>query len=210
MRATVIIGIAIIGLVLGACAAEEIPIDATDAASVEGDHDDDGMTSDFWFGEPAEASGSTRIIEIEANDDFTFDPAEVSVKVGETVTFRVINTGKLPHDFTIGDAEIQDEHDAEMSGGDMHGEARTRCASSLMRPGSSHGSSRKRPTSSSGVTCPVTTPSACRPISSLEPEFIPMSVDARFWPSELPRLGSWSGFERKDMPIGGCDVVGEL
>ena len=46
-----------------------------------------------------------------------FEPASVEVKVGETVTFKVLNEGQLQHDFTLGDAETQDEHDAEMAAG---------------------------------------------------------------------------------------------
>ncbi len=69
----------------------------------------------FNFGSPADAAQATRVIEIEAHDDFTFSPSRVVVAVGETVTFRVTNTGQLPHDFTLGDSELQDEHDAEMA-----------------------------------------------------------------------------------------------
>ena len=55
---------------------------------------------------------------VEADDDhgeFAFEPTEVEVEVDETVTFRVVNVGNLPHDFTLGDAETQDEHEAEMA-----------------------------------------------------------------------------------------------
>jgi uncharacterized cupredoxin-like copper-binding protein len=36
------------------------------------------------------------------------------VSAGETITFRITYTGSLPHDFTIGDQETQDAHEAEM------------------------------------------------------------------------------------------------
>jgi uncharacterized cupredoxin-like copper-binding protein len=73
----------------------------------------DAIRSDF--GSPAEPADAARTVEILANDDFTFVPAEVSVAPGETVTFRVVNQGSLVHDFTLGDQATQDEHEAEMA-----------------------------------------------------------------------------------------------
>lgn len=103
----------------------------TDAASTSSKaHEDTGadhMTeADFAWGTPAEPGDADRVVEIEAKDDFTFVPEQVDVAVGETVTFRVTNTGKLPHDFTLGDADTQDEHDEEMRdmpAGSEHDEA---------------------------------------------------------------------------------------
>ncbi|MEO5918615.1 MAG: plastocyanin/azurin family copper-binding protein [Candidatus Limnocylindrales bacterium] len=74
---------------------------------------------DFQFGEPADAAQADRVIEIVGADDFSWDPATVAVKVGETITFRVTNAGVIPHDFTLGDAATQDEHEMEMAGGGM-------------------------------------------------------------------------------------------
>ena len=84
--------------------------------------------ADFSWGEPADGLDADRVIEIEANDDFSFEPDPVDVGVGETVTFRVTNTGKLPHDFTRGGEATQDEHEqemADMADGPEHGEANT-------------------------------------------------------------------------------------
>lgn len=94
------------GLVLAACGGE-----TTTTTSMDMSEEQEGA---FSFGEPADASEATRVIEIDANDDFSFNPAEVSVTAGEVVTFRVTNTGVLPHDFTLGDLETQDAHEAEM------------------------------------------------------------------------------------------------
>lgn len=82
---------------------------------------DDGGHDEFSFGEPADAADADRVIDIDANDDFSFDPEDIEVEVGETVTFRVTNAGKLPHDFTIGDSDTQDRHDAEMAEMPMDG-----------------------------------------------------------------------------------------
>ena len=73
----------------------------------------DAVESDF--GSPAAAGDAARTVEILANDDFSFEPAELSVAPGETVTLRVVNRGSLAHDFTMGDQATQDEHEAEMA-----------------------------------------------------------------------------------------------
>lgn len=69
----------------------------------------------FNFGETATPDEAGRVVEVEASDDLEFLPARVEVSIDEVVTFRVTNTGKLPHDFTLGDAKLQEDHDAEMA-----------------------------------------------------------------------------------------------
>jgi uncharacterized cupredoxin-like copper-binding protein len=121
----------VLGLGLAACGASEPGAgDGPTASTVADDHGDEEVEddhaeeeADFWFGAPADPTDADRVIEIEAKDDFSFAPAEISVAVGETVTFRISNTGILPHDFTIGDEAMQAEHEEEMSGGEMHGGA---------------------------------------------------------------------------------------
>lgn len=74
--------------------------------------------SEFAFGSPADATDAGRVIEIETNDALRFDPADITVAPGETVTFRLTNDGSVVHDITLGDQATQDEHEAEMSGMD--------------------------------------------------------------------------------------------
>jgi uncharacterized cupredoxin-like copper-binding protein len=99
--------------------------EAEDHVEAEADHDDEAEdhVEEFSFGSPADASDADRVIEIDANDNFTFGPTNLVVSAGETITFVVTNTGNLPHDFTLGDQETQDEHEAEMAemmaGGEM-------------------------------------------------------------------------------------------
>ncbi len=78
--------------------------------------------TDYSFGSPADPADADRTIEITAVDSFAFEPAELTVTAGETVTFNVINDGRLVHDFTLGDQAAQDEHEAEMAemGGMAH------------------------------------------------------------------------------------------
>jgi uncharacterized cupredoxin-like copper-binding protein len=68
----------------------------------------------FAFGEPADPSQAERIIQVEALDSLRFDPSSIEVDVGETVTFEVTNAGETAHEFVLGDATTQDEHQGEM------------------------------------------------------------------------------------------------
>lgn len=70
--------------------------------------------SEFTFGSPANAADADRVIEIQTTDDLKFEPADITVAAGETVTFRLSN-GAVVHDFTLGDQATQGEHEAEMS-----------------------------------------------------------------------------------------------
>lgn len=106
-------------LVLAACGettAGSADEGAEDHVDAEAGHDEaETGAEEFTFGSPADASETDRVIEVDANDDFTFGPAEIMVSAGETITFVVTNTGQIPHDFTLGDLETQDEHEAEMA-----------------------------------------------------------------------------------------------
>ncbi|HVC35005.1 MAG TPA: heavy metal translocating P-type ATPase [Chloroflexota bacterium] len=60
-----------------------------------------------------------RTIAISANDQLRFAPAAVTVRNGETVAFKVTNTGSVPHEFVVGDAAVQQEHERAMASGGM-------------------------------------------------------------------------------------------
>lgn len=62
--------------------------------------------------------GATEI-SVLLSDSFTMDPPSMPVTAGTTVTFRLTNTGVLDHEFFVGDAAAQDEHEAEMQAGGM-------------------------------------------------------------------------------------------
>ena len=61
--------------------------------------------------------GETRTVEIQTLDALSFDPSEVRAEVGETVRFVISNQGTVEHEFLIGDAATQEEHETEMSAG---------------------------------------------------------------------------------------------
>ena len=72
-----------------------------------------------------DGAAATRTVEIEMRD-IAFEPETLQVEQGEKIRFRFRNTGKLPHDAFIGDAEAQTDHEREMrdqdDGGHEHGD----------------------------------------------------------------------------------------
>jgi len=122
----------VLGLAVASCGSDDGPgatpgvSETTANAEMDMDadpgHEDEGHAEGFEFGEPMEAADATRVVEIAAKDDFSFEPASVKISAGDTVTFRVENVGVIPHDFTLGDSHLQEEHEtemAEMSSDDM-------------------------------------------------------------------------------------------
>jgi uncharacterized cupredoxin-like copper-binding protein len=79
-----------------------------------------GGAEPFDFGEPAVLKASDRRVKVTALDALAFDPSHFRVTTGETVAFEVTNVGNNTHEFVIGDAEFQREHEEEMSGGAMN------------------------------------------------------------------------------------------
>ena len=131
------ISIVALGIVLSACGAETavtvptlppviattMPMDNTamddmatdDSTPMDMDDHADGEEHTFTFGQPADASAAERIIDVSTLDTFRFTPDPITVKVGETVTFRITNDGNVPHDVVLDDEEGQDAHEAEMA-----------------------------------------------------------------------------------------------
>jgi uncharacterized cupredoxin-like copper-binding protein len=64
------------------------------------------------------AAADARVIEVSMSDELTFEPDEITVARGETVSFVVTNTGESVHEFLIGDEAAQAEFEAEMAGGE--------------------------------------------------------------------------------------------
>lgn len=67
----------------------------------------------FSFGSPGDARNIDRVIIIKAGDIY-FEPKMITVRAGQTVKFIVTNTGKLPHEFILGNQSEQEEHEKEM------------------------------------------------------------------------------------------------
>jgi uncharacterized cupredoxin-like copper-binding protein len=86
------------GLLVAACGGSGNSSDATAAAG----------------GGPGDPAKATRTVEIKAGDDLRFQPSQVQAKVGETITFRVVNVANIEHDFVLGDEKAQSDHEKEM------------------------------------------------------------------------------------------------
>lgn len=72
-----------------------------------------GEAQTFAFGEPAPANKATRTVNVVLKD-IAFEPKNLQVKAGETVRFVLVNEGKLPHEFNLGDKAMHAEHQKEM------------------------------------------------------------------------------------------------
>lgn len=75
-------------------------------------HDSAHGHADSAAGRPGDPGKVGRTIKITAVD-IKYDKSEIRVKAGETIKFVVTNTGKLRHEFMIGDMDEQRQH-AEM------------------------------------------------------------------------------------------------
>lgn len=85
---------------------------------------DKTSTGSGALGSPGDPAKAGRTVEVQTTDALRFRPDNVQVKVGETVTFHVVNVAASMHDFTLGDEDMQSEHEREMrsmsSGGAMN------------------------------------------------------------------------------------------
>lgn len=82
------------------------------------------------------AEGADRVVEVSMKDN-AFDPNSLSVKSGETLTFKFTNDGAVDHDAFIGDADAQEEHGESMDSGEMEGHNMDKGEALLLEPGKS-------------------------------------------------------------------------
>lgn len=78
------------------------------AALAAGTHG--GGHDESSIGEPGVAANVSRTIEVDAADSMRFTPSNVSVKTGETIRFVIKNSGKVPHEFSLGTEKELKEH----------------------------------------------------------------------------------------------------
>ena len=76
----------------------------------------DSEDSQFSFGKPGEAAKAKRTVEVHQKPELRFEPEDVSVKSGDTVTFKIINDDKVLHEFDLGDQAFQDSMMKQMEG----------------------------------------------------------------------------------------------
>lgn len=119
MRKLLPIGLTVM-LLLAACGGNDPSVSGSQGSG-GGVHGMDVEDEGFAFGEPGDQSEADRTIEISALDPLAFDPDSVEIESGETVTFVVSNDGENSHEFVLGDNSYQEDHAAEMSGGEDMG-----------------------------------------------------------------------------------------
>lgn len=65
------------------------------------------------------AGASSQAIDVKLTDALRIEPAAMTVKVGQPVTFLVTNTGAIEHEFYLGDEAAQAEQERMMQSGEM-------------------------------------------------------------------------------------------
>lgn len=63
----------------------------------------------------ASPSAAAQRIEVKLTDALRMEPASMTVKAGQPVTFVVTNTGAIQHEFFVGDQAAQDDHEMAMT-----------------------------------------------------------------------------------------------
>lgn len=67
----------------------------------------------------ASASATGQRIEVRLTDALRMEPARITVRAGQPVTFVLSNTGTIEHEFYLGDEAAQAEQEAMMQTGQM-------------------------------------------------------------------------------------------
>lgn len=75
----------------------------------------DGGKGGDRYGMPGRASAVTRTVRIKTLDTMRFTPSRINVRPGQTVRFVIHNTGRVTHEFVIGDTAEQRAHEVEMA-----------------------------------------------------------------------------------------------
>ena len=65
----------------------------------------------------SQATKSDRTVTVTMSDN-AYTPKNISAKAGESVTFKFVNDGQMTHEAYIGSEKDQEDHAAEMMGGD--------------------------------------------------------------------------------------------
>ena len=70
-------------------------------------------TEETAFGREGDPKKVSRTVNVDMNDTMRFTPAELTIKQGETIRFRVKNSGKVMHEMVLGTMDDLKKH-AEM------------------------------------------------------------------------------------------------
>jgi uncharacterized cupredoxin-like copper-binding protein len=67
-------------------------------------------TEEMPFGREGDPKKASRTIGVDMSDQMRFKPAELTVKQGETIRFRVKNSGKVMHEMVLGTMDELKKH----------------------------------------------------------------------------------------------------
>ena len=67
-------------------------------------------TEEMPFGREGDPKRATRTVNVDMSDKMRFQPAELTVKRGETVRFRVKNSGQVMHEMVLGTMDDLKKH----------------------------------------------------------------------------------------------------
>jgi uncharacterized cupredoxin-like copper-binding protein len=101
-------------LVLGLLTSLLVSTGAWAAGSHAHSHDHGHASIETSYGKPGDAARVSRTIEVVMSDDMRFTPANIQVRRGETVRFRVRNAGQVRHEFSLGTKQELEEHYEQM------------------------------------------------------------------------------------------------
>lgn len=79
-------------------------------ALASGTHSTGNGHDDETIGKPGAASQVNRTVKIDMNDAMRFIPANITVKKGETIRFKLKNLGRMDHEFVLGTERELKEH----------------------------------------------------------------------------------------------------
>jgi len=87
---------------------------ATTLALAGGDHTGGHAHGDHGensaIGMPGKAAKVTRTVEVDMTDNMRFSPSSLNVKQGETIRFKIRNSGQVKHEFVLGTEKDLKEH----------------------------------------------------------------------------------------------------
>ncbi|OWQ84409.1 hypothetical protein CDN99_24245 [Roseateles aquatilis] len=84
-------------------------------------HGDGG--EDSAIGKPGQARQVTRTVVVDMTDTMRFSPASIQVKQGETIRFKVKNSGQVKHEFVLGtEQELKAHYQAMLKNPEMEHE----------------------------------------------------------------------------------------
>ena len=83
---------------------------ASNSVLAGGAHEGGHAGGDDAIGVPGNAAEVTRTIAVNMTDNMRFTPERISVRRGETIRFKVSNSGKLKHELVLGTKKDLEAH----------------------------------------------------------------------------------------------------